>query len=165
MGWRGLDSGPDSLQDAGLIGAAGSHLWFSDGDGLLAVSSDAKQRTAYSNQQIGLSKKDWVTGVVSAGERTWFATTRAILEFDGSRWRELPMPSGAPEHLHGVAAGADGMLWVTGGGAGRTFRYVLYLVAFVPLAIMAGIAWLVWLSRSRQRQQHRRVAEAVQHAT
>ena len=163
--WSRVTDGPDNLENAGLLGAAGQRLWLSDARGLLSVSADGKQWTAYTRDQIGLGKKGWPTNAVSAGNRTLFVAFRDMFEFDGSHWRKLSLPADAPEFIHAVAAGSDGMLWIAGGGAGRTLRYLMYLLAFVPLTIMAVVSWIGRRARSNQREQHQRVAEAVKHAT
>jgi tetratricopeptide (TPR) repeat protein len=67
-----------------------------------------------------------------------------------------------------VAVGPDGMLWIMGSSglaSARMFRSLLYLQILTLLAILAVIGWNIWRFRSRQLQQHQRVAQAVQHAT
>jgi tetratricopeptide (TPR) repeat protein len=156
---------PELPKDAELIGAAGDRLWFSDGSGLRSLSMDGKTWSAYSRAQTALP--DFIFyDVVSAGGRTWFATSEGLVEFDGSLWRHLPLPASKLGGIRGVAAGPDGTLWVVAWpplGPLRTF--LLYLTFVIPIAIVGVIIWLFRRIRRRRIQQLHVLAQAVQHAT
>ena len=145
-------------QEVVLIGIGSARLWFSDMHGLQSVSNDGKHFTAYPSEKM-------VFQATAAGNRTVFATTKKILEFDGSQWRELALPGEAMGPMHGIGAGSDGRLWMTAGPSPVLFRRMLYGMMLVPLLIMVVFSWISWVARSRQREQHRLVAQAVRHAT
>jgi tetratricopeptide (TPR) repeat protein len=169
--WIRITAGEESLQDAELLGAAGNRIWLSDASGLRSMSSDGKRWTVYTNKLIGLDEDGSVNETVSAGDRTWFATSNGVIEFDGSKWSKLAIPGDGIENIHRVAAGAEGSLWIIGTHraisvqATRSLRYVIYLQALTPLAILGVIGWIIKRFRKRQLQQHQRVTQAVQHAT
>jgi tetratricopeptide (TPR) repeat protein len=151
-----------------LLGAAADRFWFADSQGLRSGSTDGKNWALYPTEQTGLDDEADVYEVASAGGRTWFATEKGVLEFDGSNWRMLPLPGGGTPSIRRVAAGPDGSLWFMGStaaGSAKSLRYVLYLTSFTPLAILGVIGWIAWRFRKRQYEQHQRVTQAVQHAT
>jgi tetratricopeptide (TPR) repeat protein len=157
---------PELPKDAELIGAAGDHLWFSDGSGLRSLSMDGKTWSAYPWAQTGLADDFKFYGVASAGESTWFAANASLVQFDGSLWRRPPLPTSRLGGIRAVEAGANGALWVLGLpplGPVRTF--LLYLTFVIPIAIIVVIVWLFRRIRQRRVQQLQLLAHAVQHAT
>ncbi len=145
-------------QEVVLLGNGSGRLWFSDLHGLQSVSSEGKHITAYPSVKL-------VFQAAPAGNRTVFTSTKKILEFDGAQWRELALPGEAMGPMHGIGAASDGRLWMTAGPSPVMFRRLLYAMMLLPLLIIAVFCWLSWLGRKRQREQHRLVAQAVQHAT
>ena len=163
--WAPAAVGQDSLVHVRLVGATGDRLWFSDSSGLRSVSTDGKKWKVYSPAQTGLVGRHTVYDVASAGGRTWFATDAGAFEFDELHWRQLPLPGGVAE-IRSVGAGPDGGVWVIGMppmGVLRTFVFPLTLLTGV--AILGVIIWVFKRFRRRRLEQHRLVAQAVQHAT
>jgi tetratricopeptide (TPR) repeat protein len=165
--WTRMTDGQDTLLHARLAGAAGNRIWLSDVKELRSLSLDGKQWTVYPNQKIGLTERVRVREAAYSGTRTWFATTRGILEFDGSNWRKPTLPDRLGI-IYGVNVSPDGSLWIMGAppyAPARTQRILLILFGLTPLAGLLVVVWIVKRFRRRQMDQHQRVAQAVQHAT
>jgi tetratricopeptide (TPR) repeat protein len=168
VNWAAVTAAGDSLKDAELIGAAGDRLWLATPSAIRSVSMDGNHWTVYPPTQTGLDKPHKVQGVAPDGSRTLFATTKGLLEFDGSRWRVDPVASDRVGAVRQVAAGPDGALWVMGYPPLRSmgaFEYLAIVTSLTPLAIVGVIIWIFWRRRRSRLQQHQLVTQAVQHAT
>jgi tetratricopeptide (TPR) repeat protein len=166
-GWAKVTDGGDALADTELVGASGDRVWLFDNERLRAVSTDTNHWSAYTSEQTGLGKQAEVYEMAGAGSRTWFATSRGAIEFDGSGWRRLPLP-GPLEEVRRVSATPDGTLSILGTpprSSVQGLRSVIYLTGLTPLAILGIFGWIVWQLRRRQLDQHQLVTQAVQHAT
>ena len=167
--WHRIADGADRLSDAELVGAVADRLWFSDPRGLRSVSMDGGDWKVSPPQRTGVAATVRFTDVASAGGRTWFATNRGLVEFDGAVWRPVDLPGVEVQGLSRVTAGPNGDLWIIGfppaSSARRALRNLLGLAILLPLAILVVIFWISRRITHRNLQQHRRVTEAVQHAT
>jgi tetratricopeptide (TPR) repeat protein len=166
--WASVTDGENRLKDAELVGAAGDRLWLSDTAGLHSLSMDGKHWTVYPAAKTGLKEDDRVHDLTSAGGHTWFGTSTGLLEFDGSQWQRTPLPSQKLLGVQKVAISSDGELWIIGfssSGSARPYRYLFYLMGFLPIAILGVVIWTFQRFRRRQLYQHQLVTQAVQHAT
>lgn len=165
--WTRMSDGQDVLEDAQLIGVSGDRVWLSDAEELRSLSMDGKHWTIYPNKTTGLTEAVRVLEAASSGTRTWFATSRGVLEFDGSNWRKLDLPGGLAL-IYRVNVSPDGSLWIMGsppGPASRLLRPMLIVFGLTPLAALLVVVWIVKRARKRQMEQHQRVAQAVHYAT
>jgi tetratricopeptide (TPR) repeat protein len=166
--WTLVTAAREASEDAQLIGAAGDRVWLSDSAGLRSVSVDGKNVTAYTKVQMGIEPYNAVELAAPAGTRTYFATSRYPLEFDGSNWRKLAVRDSGGAVPASLAAGPDGTLWVVGTTMPRSanaLKHLIYLTILTPVAILIVAVWIIVRFRRRQKDQHQRVAQAVQHAT
>jgi Tfp pilus assembly protein PilF len=171
--WVPVTDGENRLEQAELVGAAGDRLWLSDRAGLRALSMDGKRWSIYTPEQIGLAQfgpmtQYMVRGITWAPGHTWFSALTKLLEFDGTQWHDLTLPSQKIAGVQKVTASPDGELWimyVSSSDSQLPSRYIIPFIMLLPLAMLGVIIWTSKRFRRRQLQQHQLVAQAVQHAT
>jgi len=167
--WTPLTDKGVGLSDAELVGTVANRLWVSDSIGLRYVSKDREGWTASPPLSTGLAAPVAFHDLTSAGGRTWFATSRGLMEFDGAAWRPVAIPGVEVRGIMRVTAGPNGDLWIIGtppvSSAKRALRNMVGLSLLLPLAILFVIFWISRRISHRSLEQHRRVTEAVQHAT
>jgi hypothetical protein len=154
------------LDNVTLLGAAGDRLWLMETSGIRAVSANGSSQS-YTAAETGIPDDGALYDVASDGRLTWFATGTGVVEFDGSHWRKIPRLSERVPGTHAIAAAPDGTLWAIGMTPGGLFRSrsLIYLNFLPGLGLLGGWIWLVQRLRRRGLQDHRRVVQAVQHAT
>jgi Flp pilus assembly protein TadD len=118
---------------------------------------------------MGLPPDADVNQVSEAGGRTWVATNRSIVEFDGSAWRRLPLPENvhaltSPRPTPGGELFAIGMTLRLGWWRSRLVE-VLVVPLLLTLGILAVPVWIVRRHKRHQLSEHLRLQQAVAHAT
>ncbi|HTS64601.1 MAG TPA: tetratricopeptide repeat protein [Candidatus Acidoferrales bacterium] len=164
--WREVDTG---FEDPSLLGVAGDRIWLWDGPSLRSISIEDESQTVYSTAQTGLAKGEWVYAAAGHAGRTYFATFRGMVEFDGATWRRIPGPGNGVRQMTQVRVAPNGDLWVLGDIPNPAWKYT-QIVRFLvpPLLSLALLAVPVWLVRSAKRtrlQEHQQVQAAVEHFT
>src|SRR5271165_825903 len=174
LAWQGLwrwDGGNwlAVTEDADLIGAAGDRVWLSGRrsgtQAFRSVSLDGKHWDSYPPSQTGIENP---LDVAAAGGKTWFATPKGLVEFDGATWRTLPLASKELSGYRAATVGPGGDLWLIGTPTPETlraFRRMVPVMLLAPVAVIALVVWMYWRSRRRRLRQHQLVSSAVQHAT
>ena len=167
--WAVVAPGGRKLDGATLIGRTADRIWLEEGGGLRSVSMDGSTEAAYTWAQIGLAEDGWINDAVSAGGRTWFATSDGVLEFDGASWRHLAPLSNGVKAIESIGLGPDGALWVIGEPPDTSMRSRWWIFPVFMSALVvafAGVAlWMFKRFSRRKLEEHRRVRQAVEHAT
>lgn len=167
--WASVTPGGRKPKGAVLVGRTADRIWLEEDEGLRSISMDGRTEAAYTWAQIGLVEAEWINDAVSAGGRTWFATSVGILEFEGVAWRHLAPPRDGVKAIASMGLGPDGALWVIGVPPDTSVRSRWWVYLAVPLAMLIGFVgvalWMFKRLSRRKLEEHRRVRQAVEHAT
>jgi Tfp pilus assembly protein PilF len=165
--WAAVKPGGE-FQNALLAGATGEHLWLWDGDALQSVAPDGTVRQ-FASARIGLLPREGINDVAEAGGLVEVATSRGILEFDGSAWRRLAAPGNGVQAVESIRPGRDGSLLAIGNTPRPMARRLRFLIRFLPLLLMLGqlavVVWMVRIYKRRQLDDHQLLQQTVTHAT
>ena len=167
--WVAVAPGGRKVEGAMLFGRTMDRVWLWERAGLRSISLDGSTETAYTRAQIGLAERERFSSAVSAGGRTWFATSKGILEFDGAAWRHLAPPRNGVEAIESLGLGPDGALWAIGKPPDPLERRRFWVLLGVYSALLIGfLGVLLWISKRFNRwrfEEHQRMRQAVEHAT
>ena len=166
--WTPVEPQGESLESADLVGVTRQSIWLWNGEGLEAVGSGGAVRK-FAPEEMGFLPGEGIEDVAESGGRIDIATSRGILELDGSAWRRLPPPRNGVEAVAAIRHGARGELLAIGTIPHPVARRLRFLVRLFPLLwVLALLAMVVWMVRIYKRQRltdHQRLQEAVEHAT
>ena len=165
--WTPAKSGTKEFEEASLMGATGKSIWLAYGNLLVSLAPDGTLRR-FARAQMGLGNER-IDSVAENGGRIEVATSRGILEFDGSAWRRLPAPGNGVEAVVAIRAGAGGELLAIGNTPHPVARRWQVPIRMIPLVLMLGvvamIVWMVRIYKRRKLDDHQRMQQAVEHAT
>ena len=166
--WAPVKPGGDDLKTVDLVGVTGKSLWLWNGDDLESVAPGGAIQK-FAPGAMGFWPGEGIDDVAESGGRIDVATTRGILEFDGSVWRRLSPPRNGVQAVAAIRPGAHGELFAIGNLPHPVAKRLQRLIRMVPLLLLLGLlAVVVWMVRIYKRQRlddHQRLQEAVAHAT
>lgn len=166
--WLAIRPGGKDFKDAWLVGSTSKSIWLWDGEHLESVGPGGTLQE-FGAKDLGLRQEEGVSGVAEAGDRTYVATSRGVLEFHGGAWRRLAPPPDGVMWVYSLRASADGELFAIGTIPNPGAQRWQFLRVAVPLAFLLGsLGALVWMVRNYKRRrlsEHVRLGQAVEHAT
>lgn len=164
--WR--PAAPNGLDpDFPVLVGSGDSLWIWDWHKLWSIPGDGIKQTAYSPAQAGLAQDEFIQRSVSSRDRTWFATNRGLLEYNGQAWRRIAPPGDGKLDFEQVQVSPDGALWALGAVPMPPLSWALSAWTFLALILgfFVALAWLYKRNSRHTLQERQRVRQAIEHAT
>ncbi len=166
--WAAMKSGGADFHAADLVGATGQSIWLSDHDELVALAAGGPLKR-FASAEMGISREG-IEDMTESGGRIEVATSRGILEFDGSAWRRLSLPGNGVQGVVGIRPGAGGEMFAIVNiphplARARWQRLIRSIPLVLMLGVVAMIVWVVKIYKSQQLDEHQRLQQAVVHAT
>jgi len=166
--WVSVKPGGEDLKGFDMVGSTPEGVWLFDGERLVLAGPYWTLRELRL-RDVGLERGVAVTGVAQAGPRTRVATSKGILESDGTGWRMLAGPGNGVRGVVDVGMGAHGGLLAIGNISNPAALRWQFLQPAIPLVLLLGLAatpvWAVRRYKHRQWREHVRLQQAVAHAT
>ena len=160
-GWRERPIGNVDWSSAVLAAHSGNNIWLSTPGYVFEVRPDNSFGRLYRRRDLPIASSYGLFDVAAAGNSTWFATSKNLLESRDGRWQRHGLPPGGTV-MKEVAAAPDGGVWVVSENR-PIWRIALWvarpLMAVLLVLLSIGALAVVWAGGASKKRW------AAHHAT
>jgi hypothetical protein len=160
-GWRAYPVKNADWEDAVMLAHGRGSVWLRSSRYIFELRPDHSFGALYRTRDLPIDRDYGLFDVAQAGGKTWLATSKTLLAYEGGKWRRHGLPAGSTV-VKEVAAAPDGSVWVVSENR-PVWRIALWLARPLGATIVAlltiGILAVVWAgSASKKRWATHRAA-------
>jgi len=160
-GWRQYPVNNVDWRDAVILAHGSGDVWLRSSWYIFELRPDHSLGALYRSRDLPIDREYGLFDVAQTGAKTWLASSKDLLAFEGGKWRRHGVPPGGTV-VKEVAAAGDGSVWVVSENR-PVWRIALWLARPLAATIVAlatiGILAVVWAqSASKKRWTTHRAA-------
>ena len=145
-GWSDYPVGNVDWCNTVMLAHGTGNVWLQTAGYIFELRPENLLGALYRPRDLPIQRESGLFDIAQAGGKTWLATTKNLLAFEGGKWRRQGLPSGGTL-VKEVAAAPDGSVWVVSENrpVWRVALWVAPMLAAATLALLAigGLA-VVW---------------------